>query len=835
MRTRSPSQALPNVPFCASERASERRRPERPLRKALLQPASCGERARLRTRSGRPPEHIPGTSDLAPAQENPKPHPSERRRPERLASPRLRVTAWLFLGVSSGGEAAAELRRAEARPASRAACRPPSPAMELEAPDEAAGAEAGAGALEAEAGGGGGSWGAPVLREPQAAGAGPAVSKAVLTEAPSLTGQPGAGQGKKIGHRGVDASGETTYKKTTSTTLKGAIQLGIGYTVGNLSSKPERDVLMQDFYVVESIFFPSEGSNLTPAHHYPDFRFKTYAPVAFRYFRELFGIRPDDYLYSLCNEPLIELSNPGASGSLFYVTSDDEFIIKTVMHKEAEFLQKLLPGYYMNLNQNPRTLLPKFYGLYCVQSGGKNIRVVVMNNILPRVVKMHLKYDLKGSTYKRRASKKEKEKSSPTYKDLDFMQDMPDGIMLDTDTFSAVVKTLQRDCLVLESFKIMDYSLLLGVHNMDQQERERQADGAQSTSDEKRPMGQKALYSTAMESIQGGAARGESIDTDDTMGGIPAVNGKGERLLLHVGIIDILQSYRFIKKLEHTWKALVHDGDTVSVHRPSFYAERFFKFMTNTVFRKSTSLRVSPSKKGRSALLAVKPSGPLAAFSASQLPSEKDEAQYDLRGARSYPTLDDEGRPDLLPCTPPSFEEATTASIATTLSSTSLSVPERSPSESSEQPRYRRRTQSSGHDGRSREQLRAEDDLQQITVELKPKCDVEIVVPDMAAAGSGEATSLACATTVLSKASAEVETGSQASEPASQASDEEDLPVPDIYFFTDGRYWIYSPRLRRLRAASVSSGDPTDERSWVYSPLHYNTQIHSVSDEESDT
>ncbi|KFV78724.1 Phosphatidylinositol 4-phosphate 5-kinase type-1 gamma, partial [Struthio camelus australis] len=484
--------------------------------------------------------------------------------------------------------------------------------------------------------------------------------------------------------------------QTTSSTLKGAIQLGIGYTVGNLSSKPERDVLMQDFYVVESIFFPSEGSNLTPAHHYADFRFKTYAPVAFRYFRELFGIRPDDYLYSLCNEPLIELSNPGASGSLFYVTSDDEFIIKTVMHKEAEFLQKLLPGYYMNLNQNPRTLLPKFYGLYCVQSGGKNIRVVVMNNILPRVVKMHLKFDLKGSTYKRRASKKEKEKSSPTYKDLDFIQDMPEGLMLDADTFSALVKTLQRDCLVLESFKIMDYSLLLGVHNIDQQERERQSEGAHSTSDEKRPVGQKALYSTAMESIQGGAARGESIDTDDTMGGIPAVNGKGERLLLHVGIIDILQSYRFIKKLEHTWKALVHDGDTVSVHRPSFYAERFFKFMTNTVFRKNSSLKSSPSKKGRSALLAVKTPGPTAAFSASQLPSEKDETQYDLRAARSYPTLDDEvlpsyispcpllglvGRPDLLPCTPPSFEEATTASIATTLSSTSLSVPERSPSE----------------------------------------------------------------------------------------------------------------------------------------------------------
>ncbi|KAM6189231.1 phosphatidylinositol 4-phosphate 5-kinase type-1 gamma isoform 3-T3 [Sarcoramphus papa] len=609
------------------------------------------------------------------------------------------------------------------------------------------------------------------------AACGLALKKAAITEGPSLPGQPG--QGKKIGHRGVDASGETTYKKTTSSTLKGAIQLGIGYTVGNLSSKPERDVLMQDFYVVESIFFPSEGSNLTPAHHYADFRFKTYAPVAFRYFRELFGIRPDDYLYSLCNEPLIELSNPGASGSLFYVTSDDEFIIKTVMHKEAEFLQKLLPGYYMNLNQNPRTLLPKFYGLYCVQSGGKNIRVVVMNNILPRVVKMHLKFDLKGSTYKRRASKKEKEKSSPTYKDLDFIQDMPEGLMLDADTFSALVKTLQRDCLVLESFKIMDYSLLLGVHNIDQQERERQSEGAHSTSDEKRPVGQKALYSTAMESIQGGAARGESIDTDDTMGGIPAVNGKGERLLLHVGIIDILQSYRFIKKLEHTWKALVHDGDTVSVHRPSFYAERFFKFMTNTVFRKNSSLKSSPSKKGRSALLAVKTAGPTAAFSASQLPSEKDETQYDLRAARSYPTLDDEGRPDLLPCTPPSFEEATTASIATTLSSTSLSVPERSPSETSEQPRYRRRTHSSGQDGRSHEEVRVEEELQQISVELEPKCDVEIVAPEED--DKEEAASSACAI-VTSTATIEVETASQASEPASQASDEDDVPVTDIYF-----------------------------------------------------
>ncbi|OXB59964.1 hypothetical protein ASZ78_008100, partial [Callipepla squamata] len=696
--------------------------------------------------------------------------------------------------------------------------------MELEVPEEAEGsAVAGAGAITPEAGAGGPDaaggqpfWDVTVpfrCRDSLAKERRSVIGVSMLLEKPPTKRcGPVTVQGVLLPQSVHSHTRLLPFCQTTSSTLKGAIQLGIGYTVGNLSSKPERDVLMQDFYVVESIFFPSEGSNLTPAHHYADFRFKTYAPVAFRYFRELFGIRPDDYLYSLCNEPLIELSNPGASGSLFYVTSDDEFIIKTVMHKEAEFLQKLLPGYYMNLNQNPRTLLPKFYGLYCVQSGGKNIRVVVMNNILPRVVKMHLKFDLKGSTYKRRASKKEKEKSSPTYKDLDFIQDMPEGLMLDADTFSALVKTLQRDCLVLESFKIMDYSLLLGVHNIDQQERERQSEGAHSTSDEKRPVGQKALYSTAMESIQGGAARGESIDTDDTMGGIPAVNGKGERLLLHVGIIDILQSYRFIKKLEHTWKALVHDGDTVSVHRPSFYAERFFKFMTNTVFRKNSSLKSSPSKKGRSALLAVKMPGPTAAFSASQLPSEKDETQYDLRAARSYPTLDD--------------EEATTASIATTLSSTSLSVPERSPSETSEQPRYRRRTHSSGQDGRSHEEVRVEEELQQISVELEPKCDVEIVAPEED--DKEEAASSACAI-VMSTATIEVETASQASEPASQASDEDDVPVTDIYFV---RYPLPGPF--GLKRGCVDEA-PTDERSWVYSPLHYSAQLHSVSDEESDT
>ncbi|KAL0131340.1 hypothetical protein PUN28_002693 [Cardiocondyla obscurior] len=436
---------------------------------------------------------------------------------------------------------------------------------------------------------------------------------------------------RKIGHRRVGVGGEITYKKIQTTQIMGSIQLGIQHAVGGLASKPERDLLMQDFMTVETTNFPSEGSNHTPAHHFSEFKFKNYAPIAFRYFRDLFGIQPDDFLMSMCSAPLRELSNPGASGSIFYLTDDDEFIIKTVQHKEGEFLQTLLPGYYMNLNQNPRTLLPKFFGLYCYRCNSKNVRLVAMNNLLPSSVKLHQKYDLKGSTYKRKASKTERSKSSPTYKDLDFIEHHPEGIFLEADTYGALVKTIQRDCRVLESFKIMDYSLLVGIHNLDQAAKEKaqeqrlsasadeevdetggESDGFIQTEREKQRedrIGAAALnrsrsinrqrlvaHSTAMESIQ---AESEPIDEEDDVpsGGIPARNARGERLLLFLGIIDILQSYRLKKKLEHTWKSMIHDGDTVSVHRPGFYAQRFQDFMAKTVFKKIPSLDL-PEIKG---------------------------------------------------------------------------------------------------------------------------------------------------------------------------------------------------------------------------------------------
>ena len=116
-----------------------------------------------------------------------------------------------------------------------------------------------------------------------------------------------------------------------------------------------------------------------------------------------------------------------------------------------------------------------------------------MNNILPSDLPIHEKYDLKGSLYKRKASSQERSKSSPTFKDLDFLEEHPDGIILDERHYDNIISSLKRDCLVsslatdsidftnsscqnrplvfqiLQSFSIMDYSMLLGIHNLEKE------------------------------------------------------------------------------------------------------------------------------------------------------------------------------------------------------------------------------------------------------------------------------------------------------------------------------------------------------------------------------
>ncbi|MDR3549415.1 MAG: phosphatidylinositol phosphate kinase family protein [Candidatus Pacebacteria bacterium] len=71
---------------------------------------------------------------------------------------------------------------------------------------------------------------------------------------------------------------------------------------------------------------------------------------------------------------------------------------------EFDFLRRVLPAYYEHLKNHPNSLLARFYGCHKItfyRSGigrSKEFRFVIMNNVFSSGVKIHRRYDLKGST-----------------------------------------------------------------------------------------------------------------------------------------------------------------------------------------------------------------------------------------------------------------------------------------------------------------------------------------------------------------------------------------------------------------------------------------------------
>jgi hypothetical protein len=59
--------------------------------------------------------------------------------------------------------------------------------------------------------------------------------------------------------------------------------------------------------------------------------------ICCRNLRELFKIDAADYMMSICgNDALRELSSPGKSGSVFFLSQDDRFMIKTLRRSEVK-------------------------------------------------------------------------------------------------------------------------------------------------------------------------------------------------------------------------------------------------------------------------------------------------------------------------------------------------------------------------------------------------------------------------------------------------------------------------------------------------------------------
>ncbi|KAK2971005.1 hypothetical protein RJ640_023437 [Escallonia rubra] len=386
------------------------------------------------------------------------------------------------------------------------------------------------------------------------------------------------------------------------------LQLGVRYSVGKHASIL-RDLKPSDFDPKEKFWtrFPSEGSKITPPHQSIEFRWKDYCPVVFRHLRELFQVDPADYMLAICgNDALRELSSPGKSGSFFYLTQDDRFMIKTVKKSEVKVLIKMLPSYYQHVCRYENSLVTKFFGVHCVKPvGGLKTRFIVMGNLFCSEYRIHRRFDLKGSSHGRTTDKPEGEiDENTTLKDLDLNF----VFRLQQNWFQELIKQIDRDCEFLEAEKIMDYSLLVGLHFRDNNTGDKMGlspfllrNGKDSYQNEKFMRGYRFLEAELQDMdrvlagrkplIRLGAnmpARAERVarksDFDQyTPGGFsnltPSRSGEVYEVVLYFGIIDILQDYDISKKLEHAYKSLQADPTSISAVDPKLYSKRFRDFI----------------------------------------------------------------------------------------------------------------------------------------------------------------------------------------------------------------------------------------------------------------
>ncbi|KAI9816585.1 MAG: Phosphatidylinositol-4-phosphate 5-kinase [Pycnora praestabilis] len=391
---------------------------------------------------------------------------------------------------------------------------------------------------------------------------------------------------------------------------------GIRFTVSRTNAKMDRELTDQDFDARHKFSFDITGNELTPSAKY-DFKFKDYAPWVFRHLRNKFNLDPADYLMSLTSKYILsELGSPGKSGSFFYFSRDYKYIIKTIHHAEHKLLLKILREYYQHVERNPNTLLSQFYGLHRVKIPyGRKIHFVVMNNLFPPHRDIHQTFDLKGSTIGRDFREEDLAKHPrATMKDLNWLRRNL-HLELGSAKKHIFVAQMERDVKLLQRLKIMDYSLLVGIHDLEKGNEENLRDKTLQVfhpgGDPSEEPQQNMLTRTPskLENVRKARELRQIIKKEkpvpmrqstskmpDEMleerkdfifysddGGFRATHEDGEpgEEIYYLGIIDCLTHYGFVKKAEHFWKGMDRKHvSQISPIPPEGYGDRFIKFIT---------------------------------------------------------------------------------------------------------------------------------------------------------------------------------------------------------------------------------------------------------------
>jgi len=411
-----------------------------------------------------------------------------------------------------------------------------------------------------------------------------------------------------------------------------SMMIGIRMAVGRSRMEAGRELQPVDFLMKEKFSIIPRVANIFDSEvskRVTITRFIDYAPLVFQRIRTSFGIQHDDFLRSVGPEQLLgnmvlgnlsslaELSSEGKSGAFFYYTADGNYMLKTVAPKEFVLLKRMLKPYYDHIFNNHGTLLVRFLGLHCLsvrkKSRGightiKKLYFVVMANMFNTPFDIHRRYDLKGS-WVGRQTPPEKYDPSVALKDVDF-QHANECIRIGEERKTQLLKQLELDAQFLAGQNIIDYSLLLGIHELtagtDNPVRllDSQAvssiggteeDGVGVALDGRLSTGYSVMSSTQMFSnVLTSNIVGEGVGSPIGTPQLPmdpplhrrdagGMLSQDKKSLYFLGVIDILTPYDTFKVFEHNLKGLRYDRQGVSCCPPPMYAERFMKFMKGAI------------------------------------------------------------------------------------------------------------------------------------------------------------------------------------------------------------------------------------------------------------
>ncbi|XP_070800557.1 phosphatidylinositol 5-phosphate 4-kinase type-2 beta isoform X2 [Pituophis catenifer annectens] len=358
--------------------------------------------------------------------------------------------------------------------------------------------------------------------------------------------------------------------------------------INELSNVPVPVMLMPDDFKAYSKI--KVDNHLFNKENLPSrFKFKDYCPLVFRNLRERFGIDDQDYQNSVTRSAPVYSDSHGRCGIHFLTSYDHRFVIKAVSSEDVAEIHNILKKYHQFIVEcHGNTLLPQFLGMYRLTVDGVETYMVVTRNVFSHRLTVHRKYDLKGSTVAREASDKEKAKDLPTFKDNDFLNE-GQKLHVGDEYKKKILEKLKQDVEFLAQLKFMDYSLLVGIHDVDRAEQEEMEFEAEDEECENDGIGGNPIgsYGTPPESpgnllnfphFFGPGEFDPSVDVY----AMKSHESAPKKEIYFMAIIDILTPYDTKKKAAHAAKTVKHGaGAEISTVNPEQYSKRFNEFMSN--------------------------------------------------------------------------------------------------------------------------------------------------------------------------------------------------------------------------------------------------------------